>query len=36
MHPATIMSFFVINDIIRFMRMRTPIYTPMSHIHKKA
>ena len=36
MHPATIMSFFVINDIIRFMRMHAPIYAPISHIHKES
>ena len=36
MHSATIMSFFVINDIIRFMRMHAPIYAPISHIHKES
>ncbi len=36
MHSATIMSFFVINDIIRFMRMHARIYSPISHIHKES
>ena len=36
MHSATIMSFFVINNIIRFMRMHAPIYAPISHIHKES
>ena len=36
MHSATIMSFFVINDIIRFMRMHARIYALISHIHKES